>query len=115
MNKGRDLQELKNESERIPEKTTGAGTGSWVVLILSLLYGVSPLDLSPDAVPVLGWLDDVIVVGVGMLNFVQHWSAESNEKLSRIVKLLKRLLIVGGVVVCLLLAVLILLGIRIFG
>jgi uncharacterized membrane protein YkvA (DUF1232 family) len=40
------------------------------LVILVLLYGISPLDLIPDVVPLLGWLDDatlllLLVVGLG--------------------------------------------------
>ncbi|MBQ4358472.1 MAG: DUF1232 domain-containing protein [Paludibacteraceae bacterium] len=98
----------------LPEKPSGVGIGSWVGLVLALIYGVSPLDLSPDAMPVVGWFDDLVVIGAGVLNFVQHWTEESNELLSRILRILKWVLILVGVVVFLLLVVLILLGIRVF-
>lgn len=32
-----------------------------VVLILALLYIVSPVDLIPDFIPVVGWADDLAV------------------------------------------------------
>jgi uncharacterized membrane protein YkvA (DUF1232 family) len=35
-----------------------------VVLILALLYILSPIDLVPDFIPVVGWADDM-AVGVG--------------------------------------------------
>jgi uncharacterized membrane protein YkvA (DUF1232 family) len=35
-----------------------------VILILALLYILSPIDLIPDFIPVLGWADD-LAVGVG--------------------------------------------------
>jgi uncharacterized membrane protein YkvA (DUF1232 family) len=35
-----------------------------VILILALLYILSPIDLIPDFIPVAGWVDDV-AVGVG--------------------------------------------------
>ena len=35
-----------------------------VILILALLYILSPVDLIPDVIPVLGWADD-LAVGVG--------------------------------------------------
>ncbi len=35
-----------------------------VVLILALLYIISPIDLVPDFIPVAGWVDD-LAVGVG--------------------------------------------------
>ena len=33
----------------------------WLVVFGSLLYLVSPLDISPDVVPIIGWLDDGII------------------------------------------------------
>lgn len=36
-----------------------------VLLALSLVYAVSPLDLLPDLTPVFGYLDDVVIVAVG--------------------------------------------------
>ena len=35
-----------------------------VVIILALLYILSPIDLIPDFIPVVGWADD-LVVGLG--------------------------------------------------
>ena len=34
------------------------------VLVLAILYIISPVDLIPDAIPVVGWVDDV-AVGAG--------------------------------------------------
>jgi uncharacterized membrane protein YkvA (DUF1232 family) len=34
------------------------------ILILALLYIISPIDLVPDVIPILGWSDDLLV-GVG--------------------------------------------------
>lgn len=33
---------------------------------LSLLYVVSPVDVIPDIIPVVGWLDDLGVVGLAV-------------------------------------------------
>lgn len=33
-----------------------------VPIIVAMLYGVSPIDLIPDIVPVLGLLDDIIAI-----------------------------------------------------
>lgn len=39
-----------------------------VILILALLYIVSPIDLIPDVIPVVGWADDLAVgIGAGAL------------------------------------------------
>ena len=34
----------------------------WIVIVGSLLYFISPLDLLPDFIPVIGQLDDAIVI-----------------------------------------------------
>lgn len=36
---------------------------SWIV-VLGLLYVISPIDLLPDVIPVLGWCDDIGVIGI---------------------------------------------------
>lgn len=44
---------------------------SWniIIVLLALLYVVSPIDFIPDIIPVIGWIDDVlaIIVAVGAL------------------------------------------------
>ena len=35
-----------------------------LVLVLALLYILSPIDVIPDPIPVVGWVDDV-AVGLG--------------------------------------------------
>jgi uncharacterized membrane protein YkvA (DUF1232 family) len=40
-----------------------------VVLLAALLYLLSPVDLVPDSIPVVGWLDDVGVAGL-VLDYV---------------------------------------------
>jgi uncharacterized membrane protein YkvA (DUF1232 family) len=37
-----------------------------VVVIIALLYLISPVDLLPDAIPVLGLLDDLLVIGYAL-------------------------------------------------
>ncbi|MCU0523353.1 MAG: DUF1232 domain-containing protein [Elainella sp. Prado103] len=34
----------------------------WAFILGSLLYLVSPFDLSPDVFPIIGWLDDGVLV-----------------------------------------------------
>jgi uncharacterized membrane protein YkvA (DUF1232 family) len=33
----------------------------WLVIIGSLIYIISPVDISPDVVPIVGWIDDGVV------------------------------------------------------
>jgi uncharacterized membrane protein YkvA (DUF1232 family) len=42
-----------------------------VLLVLTLLYVVSPLDVVPDFLPVIGEMDDVVVVLSGLWLFIR--------------------------------------------
>lgn len=39
-------------------------------------YALSPIDLIPDFIPVLGWLDDLVIVPLGLLLAVKMIPAE---------------------------------------
>ena len=36
----------------------------WFIILGTLLYFVSPLDISPDVLPFIGWLDDGIIASL---------------------------------------------------
>ena len=70
-----------------------------IALAAAVLYLVSPLDLIPDFIPVIGYLDDIFVAEIlvdGMLNFVnrglvlKYWpgSPESLERVARSARIL---------------------------
>ena len=42
----------------------GVGKGRKVLLVLAVLYVISPIDAIPDVIPVIGWLDDIGVLGL---------------------------------------------------
>lgn len=73
--------------------------GAKIALAAAVVYLMSPVDLLPDFVPFVGYLDDVLVAAVvldGILNFVdravvlRYWpgSADSLDKLARAARLL---------------------------
>jgi len=86
------------------EKKEGPGVGAWVGLILGILYAISPVDILPDVVPVAGWVDDLVITGTGVLNFIQAEAGKTSETLAGILGVAKWILIVLGVIAILLIA-----------
>lgn len=84
---------------------TGKEVSSLVILGLAGLYGVSPVDIIPD-IPVVGWVDDFLIIATAVLNCIQQFTAESIEILSNIAKTLKWICIIGGGIIILLLGLL---------
>lgn len=68
------MQKITNQARLVMELTDDYRSGayrdvSWASLALAagcLLYVVSPADLVPDALPGIGWLDDVIALSLAM-------------------------------------------------
>ena len=53
-----------------------------LILVATVLYVLSPLDLVPDVVPVLGQLDDVAALALGFelfFKFVPDWLKAEHE------------------------------------
>ena len=73
------------------------------LLILSLMYTVSPIDLAPDAIPVVGWLDDLGFLATATMNVMQQFAKDQNSSMVKILKYAKWLLIVAVVIAALLL------------
>lgn len=91
-------------------KPAQSGITPWIPLILAIIYTVSPVDLVPDALPIVGWLEDALFLIVGGLNSIQNGVLEDNSSLRKIIKFLKwGLLIVGiiGILIIVLLVVLV--------
>jgi uncharacterized membrane protein YkvA (DUF1232 family) len=40
----------------------------WIGAIVALIYVLIPFDISPDAVPMLGWIDDLVVILLAVSN-----------------------------------------------
>ena len=62
---------------------------AWFWMILAVLYSVSPIDIIPDFIPLAGWADDILGLGISGLNLLQVYTAKSNAALSAILKILK--------------------------
>ncbi|MGF1521498.1 MAG: YkvA family protein [Leptolyngbyaceae cyanobacterium] len=43
----------------------------WLIILGSLVYLVSPLDISPDVFPVIGWIDDGLLASIVITELTQ--------------------------------------------
>lgn len=87
-------------SEYNENQPASKGIKPWIPLILALIYTVSPIDLVPDFIPIVGWLEDALLVIVGGLNGIQNGVLEANSSLRTLIKYLKwGLLIIGGIAI----------------
>jgi uncharacterized membrane protein YkvA (DUF1232 family) len=43
----------------------------WLVILGSLLYLVSPIDISPDVFPIIGWIDDGLLATIVVTELTQ--------------------------------------------
>ncbi len=37
-----------------------------IIVLLAILYGILPFDFVPDFAPVIGWMDDLVVLWLGI-------------------------------------------------
>ncbi|MGF1568298.1 MAG: YkvA family protein [Nodosilinea sp.] len=55
----------------------------WVLVAGTLLYLLSPIDISPDFIPILGWIDDAVVVSILVASMSQILTSSLTRKRSR--------------------------------
>lgn len=72
-------------------------------VIMSLLYTVSPIDLAPDAIPVVGWIDDIGFLVTATMNAVQQFTKDQNSAMVKILKYAKWFMVIAVVIAALLL------------
>ena len=72
-------------------------------VIMSMLYAVSPIDLAPDTIPVVGWLDDLGFLVTATMNAIQQFTKDQNSSMVKILKYTKWLLVLATVIAALLL------------
>jgi len=94
--------------EQVPESNIKEKKGdrnAWILAILSIVYALSPIDIIPD-IPVIGWIDDFFVLASASLNLLEHTTGQTNYTLRRLLKKLKWIVAILGIIVVLLLLLL---------
>jgi uncharacterized membrane protein YkvA (DUF1232 family) len=56
-------------------KDPGRGLGSKAFAVAAIVYALWPIDLLPDLLPLLGWLDDLGLVGIAIAWLLREVSA----------------------------------------
>jgi uncharacterized membrane protein YkvA (DUF1232 family) len=51
----------------------------WIAILASLVYIVSPIDLSPDILPIAGRLDDLVVIVLMLAGLIQNLFLKSSD------------------------------------
>lgn len=50
------------------QKGTKYKLNIWIGALVALIYVLIPIDISPDVVPVVGWIDDIIAILLAVTN-----------------------------------------------
>ncbi len=57
------------------------------------MYSIAPLDFVPDVITPYGWVDDIIVVVISLINLIQSYLKPKNEALAKKIKRIKWIMI----------------------
>ncbi len=89
-----------HDIDKEPLNGTNGMTGNWQKILAclfsigALLYDISPIDISPDAIPAFGWLDDAVVTLAAGLNLMEKFLAKPQAPLTKLLRFFKWTLII---------------------
>ncbi len=96
-----DMSEMDKRSDRRnkgAEKEQNGVSVVWkalsvLIAMAALAYDLSPIDAVPDALPVLGWLDDFGFTTMAVLNLYQQFAKDQGALAVRLAKYVKWMLV----------------------
>lgn len=62
---------------------------NWIVVAFSAIYVISPIDIIPDVIPGVGWIDDIFAGITGISTVINSQLSKTNIVLSSILKSVK--------------------------
>ena len=85
---------MTRETETLSrEKSVSPHAGAWLWIAIAVLYSIAPLDFVPDVITPYGWVDDILVVAISIINLVQSYLMPKNVALAKIIKRIKWIII----------------------
>lgn len=75
---------------------------SVIFMVVSVIYAISPIDLATDAIPIVGWLDDVGLLMTTTMNAVQQFAKNQESFMVKILKYLKWFMVIAILITALL-------------
>lgn len=85
------VNEIKEQDNKNIKGNKKKKIWAWILFILSLLYGLFPMDFVPD-MPIVGWIDDATIMAAAFINLIQQQFFQANHTLSELLKTLKWIL-----------------------
>lgn len=102
-------KDMTNKTETLSRgKSVSPHAGAWLWIAIAVLYSIAPLDFIPDVIAPYGWVDDILVVAISIINLVQSYLMPKNEALAKMVKRIKWIVIGLAPLVVIVLAIVVL-------
>lgn len=100
-----EVNSLNTSGQSLEPKKDGINAKqvfSVIFMVVSVIYAISPIDLAPDAIPIVGWLDDVGFLMTTTMNAVQQFAKNQESFMVKILKYLKWFMVIAIVVTAIL-------------
>lgn len=100
-----EVNSLNTSGQSLEPKKDGINAKqvfSVIFMAVSVIYAISPIDLATDAIPIVGWLDDVGLLMTTTMNAVQQFAKNQESFMVKILKYLKWFMVIAILITALL-------------